>query len=68
MVQRHKNSISLLKNFNRVKFIIHSNTFAGSVTCVPTVCPKDRITLRLIDLTSPAGVFATLFGWHSEGP
>ena len=30
--------------FNRVKFIFHSNTFAGSITCMPTVYPKDRIT------------------------
>ena len=32
------------QNFNSVKFIIHNNTFAGSITCMPTVCPKDRIT------------------------
>ena len=52
MVQRHINfdikQLSMKEahpqDFNRVKFIVHSNTFAGSMTCMPTVYPKDHIT------------------------
>ena len=44
---------------NCVKLIIYSNTFAGSITCMPTGCPKDCITPiphrphQMLDITQP---------------
>ena len=44
VIKHHSMKEAYPQNFNRVKFIIHSNTFAGSITYMPTVCLKDHIT------------------------
>ena len=51
VVKHHSVKGAYPQNFNRVKFIIHRNTFAGSIRCMPTICPKTTSHLHLIDIT-----------------